>query len=884
LAMTAPTPVRESSPLDRPATPAPSSQPALPLADVEPQRVPVDSPIDDFDGDTFVKAAHVREAPPALETTRDSTRAALPNASPPLPEIAVDIRLPSPSAPVVESNESNAPRVAAAVGTPLRPERAVGFRATDTEPLAEVTAPRSDVTGLLPHRLMDLHAERVAEAEDVFVSVGPAATESNVALQPAPLEALALPMPSATEQAHHDESTATVPTVEARPASVRPDVVVVELEPLDDSLVDVAPAPQTNAPSDEPIDVLAMATPLNWEARTNPPFQPTNAALLDDLRIDLIDPATMALHIPSESALPIDAYDQRAPQRRDGLLERMGGSDETERAVAAALKWLAAHQSADGRWDADRFDAACGGCGGETDVVADHALTGLSLICFLGAGHTHTSPGPYQDTLRRGLSWLISRQSADGDLRGPETMYTQGIASIALSEAYGMTGDLSLADPVRRAVDFIVNARNRRSGGWRYDPGQPGDTSVLGWQVMALKSARLTGIDVPEEAFDAARDWLDKVSSERHPGLYAYQPRRSHSPSMTAEGMFTQQLLGTPPSHPRNLESVAFILQHLPDWDAGPNTYYWYYATLGLFQHQGRAWETWNAAVTRELLAHQRRDGRAAGSWNPEGEWAPIGGRVYQTAICALTLEVYYRYLPLYGTPAEFAGPPSPGIGVIHGRVTDDRTAAPLRGVRVQLDLPDAAAVAVLTDQNGEFWLSVPDVPPFFAVSASHVEYEPAAVNVQRGDVIGQTLELDIALIPKTPGVIALEPSPNVHHLGNDRFEGRINSQFQRESEGLEFVAAFDVDAAIMPPSDAQAEIRFLAKGVQCPPRIRINGRRIRHSFSRSSRDGSFAEITISFDARLLEPGENTFEIRTQSCSGDLDDFEFINVRIHLTP
>lgn len=96
------------------------------------------------------------------------------------------------------------------------------------------------------------------------------------------------------------------------------------------------------------------------------------------------------------------------------------------------------------------------------------------------------------------------------------------------------------------------------------------------------------------------------------------------------------------------VQSADFVARQVPDWPSHVNTYYWYYATLALFQHQGEHWRRWNQAVTEQLLEHQHRDGPSAGTWDPVGEWAPVGGRVYQTALCTLMLEVYYRYLPLY--------------------------------------------------------------------------------------------------------------------------------------------------------------------------------------------------------------------------------------------
>jgi hypothetical protein len=113
---------------------------------------------------------------------------------------------------------------------------------------------------------------------------------------------------------------------------------------------------------------------------------------------------------------------------------------------------------------------------------------------------------------------------------------------------------------------------------------------------------------------------------------------------MTAEAMFVQQLLGRTRAEPLMQQSADFVLTAPPEWKADAPTYYWYYATLALFQHQGDAWRTWNDRLVSELLEHQVQDGAAAGSWPPTDQWSRLGGRVYQTAVCTLSLEVYYRY------------------------------------------------------------------------------------------------------------------------------------------------------------------------------------------------------------------------------------------------
>jgi hypothetical protein len=361
------------------------------------------------------------------------------------------------------------------------------------------------------------------------------------------------------------------------------------------------------------------------------------------------DALNLDIKLPSDVAEASNPYVQRSEDIRESLVQQMGGSEATEKAVSLALQWLAAHQSEDGRWAAAGFDDACGACGGAGRFDNDIAATGLALLCFLGADHTHAKDGPYQHHVKNGLNWLRSQLKDTGDLRGGETMYSHGIATIAMAEALGMTSDQSLHDVVAKAVEFIAGARHV-AGGWRYEPGQMGDTSVLGWQVMALVSAKRAGIIVSDDALRSAERWMDRVSIRQRPGRYCYQPGQRFTPSMTAEGLFVLQLLGVGHGEQRMNNSIDYVLQNLPAWTDRPNTYYWYYATLALFQRQGEPWKMWNEAITRTLLEHQRTEGAAAGSWDPADNWSRIGGRVYQTALCTLCLEVYYRYLPMYAS------------------------------------------------------------------------------------------------------------------------------------------------------------------------------------------------------------------------------------------
>ena len=117
--------------------------------------------------------------------------------------------------------------------------------------------------------------------------------------------------------------------------------------------------------------------------------------------------------------------------------------------------------------------------------------------------------------------------------------------------------------------------------------------------------------------------------------------------SMTAEALFCKQMLGISRTNPTSTEGVNFIMQRLPRGSMH-NLYFWYYGTLAMYQHGGKPWQDWNASVRDMLVELQVQTGPMTGTWDPKDEWGRYGGRLYSTALATLTLEVYYRLLPLY--------------------------------------------------------------------------------------------------------------------------------------------------------------------------------------------------------------------------------------------
>ncbi|RMG13875.1 MAG: hypothetical protein D6731_11225 [Planctomycetota bacterium] len=360
--------------------------------------------------------------------------------------------------------------------------------------------------------------------------------------------------------------------------------------------------------------------------------------------------------------------------RRDGMgrASRFGGSPETVRRTEEGLRWLAAHQSPDGRWDSDGWTANCSRgptCAGPGDNLGapnvDVGLTSLALLAFMGQGNTPRF-GPFKRVVRRGMRWLRRQQRADGSVGfvegGHAGAYQQATATMALAEAYGLTRLPSLWRPAERAVAFVLAARNPGLG-WRYGVRDGrNDTSVTGWMVLALKAARVAGLEVPDEAFAGALAWIDRATSSdgavgyMTPGggssvLGGNEGRFEEQPTLTAVGVLCRLFAGQRPAEDRLRRGVRLLAQRPPAWgERTVNFYYWYYGTYAMF-HFGddRKWASWNAAMRQAIEPHQRERGCERGSWDPVGEWCKSGGRVYATAMNVLTLEIYYRYRRAHG-------------------------------------------------------------------------------------------------------------------------------------------------------------------------------------------------------------------------------------------
>lgn len=362
----------------------------------------------------------------------------------------------------------------------------------------------------------------------------------------------------------------------------------------------------------------------------------------------------------------------RNEDARASALESMGEKDTVRQAIDRALGWFKRQQRGAGNWKLEEGYPDPGYRPSRTDTGA----TALALLCFLGNGHTHTD-GPYATEVNKGLRWLKGVQKPNGDLHDwdefgrQSAFYAHSMATIAICEAYAMTQDRELLETAERAVQFLLDSQQPVQGGWKYNPQGPdtmGDLSVTGWALMALHSARMADIDVPDTAFGLTSVFIDACAVDDG-ARYRYEPKDVISkvtPAMTASGLLARQWLGWERDDPFMAEGVDWLLQDKfkPEWTTGRrNTYEWYYIAQVLHNLGGDQWKDWYAQAAREVCRYQKTRGSRKPPTDIMGSWAPlefpgadaehshIGGRLYLTALCVLVLETPYRHAPLYSPP-----------------------------------------------------------------------------------------------------------------------------------------------------------------------------------------------------------------------------------------
>ena len=455
------------------------------------------------------------------------------------------------------------------------------------------------------------------------------------------------------------------------------------------------------------------------------------------------DPDEPALDLNATTP-PLEQLD-RSATAREQRVQRFGGTRRTEDAVEAGIAWLVAHQGANGLWNRFEFSRHCP----ETDRCPGAAvhwkqdrirtgLTGLVTLALLGAGYTDRE-GPYQDSVGRAIAALVRSQGADGNFAGSDETagYNNALATFALAEAYALTRDERLVAPLNRAVSRLVLSQ-QPEGGWDYharnDSGR-NDTSITGWVIQALHACAAAGIHVPKRSLARAALYLQHMTEADGRVRYAdtgngvaaaadgITPVYRYGPAMVGVGLTSRQLLGWRLDSPSVRRQRALLLAEPPatamlqggDPSQLHSYYYWYYGTIAMFQSGGEQWDRWNGVLRDEILPLQDRrlqEGERThqfGSWPPFGprwgKWGRIGGRVYTTALCVLTLEIYYRHTPTY-LQAETVLTANDWRRMIKTRPPSERLLAAHVLGDCRLEVGEAALVQMLQDPEARVALA----------------------------------------------------------------------------------------------------------------------------------------------------------------------------------
>ena len=434
-------------------------------------------------------------------------------------------------------------------------------------------------------------------------------------------------------------------------------------------------------PSDSPVESVDISLDAFDDVSEEPPAElaasnpaevtePTEA-IAPEATVDVgeilagVD-STMELEtspLESTSVTASNETSMRTGNARGEALRKFGGSAESESAVKLALKWIVDHQLPDGGWDLNHQLGPGNRTSPDPGVIpARNAATALALLPLLGDGQTHKS-GEYREAVFNGLRFLLERgRPIDNGISFYEksgTMYSHGLVSIVLCEAYAMTEDPELAPFAQKAINFIEQTQNGETdGGWgyghsRHRPASVSDMSIVGWQLMALKSAIGSDLRVRPRTIKLTKKYMAHIGNPDN-GVFGYDKKptkpNARLRSCTAIGALCRMYLGAEKDADDVNKSIGLLAKWGPDSkkDRVANMYYNYYATQVMKQYGGDKWRAWNSGMRDFLVKQQEKEGAAAGSWMFDERWASQAGRLYATSLSCMTLEVYYRFLPLY--------------------------------------------------------------------------------------------------------------------------------------------------------------------------------------------------------------------------------------------
>ena len=332
--------------------------------------------------------------------------------------------------------------------------------------------------------------------------------------------------------------------------------------------------------------------------------------------------------------------------------QEQSGASDVDLPIQKAVRFLLSQQQKNGSI-ADRGN--------------ENAMTSLAIMALAAVGHQPSDPTPEGTAMKKGLQFVLgnNRQDSTGYFGASDSsrMYGHGIVALMLSEMIGMGGDEKTDEAIheacQKAIQVIVKSQQVSKpvyarGGWRYTPqSTDSDLSVSVWQLMALRSAKNDGLEVPSSTIDEAiaylaRSFTSPVDANGIPRQakngFSYEANNdSPTFTMSAAGLLAMQVCGQYDS-PLVIGATEWLRDHPPKWGERFVLYGVYYYAQGMHQRGGEISEEARKLVLAELLPHQAADG----SWQSSSGEETNAGKVYCTALAILSLSVKFHYLPIY--------------------------------------------------------------------------------------------------------------------------------------------------------------------------------------------------------------------------------------------
>lgn len=421
------------------------------------------------------------------------------------------------------------------------------------------------------------------------------------------------------------------------------DPETIEIEELKDFIKEIELEPI------EPPELSDVTTPVDL-----PDIAPAvDAPAIGQQSLDLSAPVPVLTKSP---LIMRNLYGGRTAEGRGQARRAYGGTGKAEDAVLRALRWLKDHQDPNGSW-------------AKADSTEPVAMTGLALLTFLAHGETPASE-EFGKTVEAAMKFLIGVQKPNGSFSA--NAYSHAICTYAISEAYALTKIMPVKDSMERGLQIIIDGQQDCGGfNYGYAKGDRFDTSVAGWQFQAFKAAKMAGSTNPalEGAIEKGIQHLKSQAYAANGSGFVYsgtpgeQSASGGTWTMTGVGTLCLQLLGHANS-PQVKTGLTVLEPLVCKWSPGGKNgiYGWYYVTQAKFQHGKSVWDAWNNQFADQFVKNQQSDGH----W----EDGDHGGPVYTTTLVALSLQVYYRYLPTYkqvddAQPAQATSADDVVIGVL---------------------------------------------------------------------------------------------------------------------------------------------------------------------------------------------------------------------------